>query len=156
MHAGRPRTAGKHSSRSHYVPTPDKISGCGCSPRNLRPAPPPLETDTVDLSLLPVSELPDTIWRATSLFRTAEEVAAHLPRPRGDQVLPFVLLKGEVWAFHDLSDARGPFKQAVDPTTAERLGAARLLKSDDKNIYVAGVAAERRAAAAASPARCPP
>lgn len=29
MHAGRPRTAGKHSSRSHHVPTPDKISGCG-------------------------------------------------------------------------------------------------------------------------------
>lgn len=28
MHAGRPRTAGKHSSRSHHVPTPDKISGC--------------------------------------------------------------------------------------------------------------------------------
>src|SRR5271166_4005880 len=33
MHAGRPRTAGKHSSRSHHVPTPDKISGCGCSTR---------------------------------------------------------------------------------------------------------------------------
>jgi len=106
------------------------------APKDLRPAPPPLETDTVDLSLLPVSELPDTIWRATSLFRTAEEVAEHLPRPRGDQVLPFVLLKGEVWAFHDLSDTRGPFKQAVDPGTAERLGAARLLKTDDKNIYV--------------------
>jgi hypothetical protein len=34
MHAGRPRTAGKHSSRSHHVPTPDKISGCGCSTRS--------------------------------------------------------------------------------------------------------------------------
>jgi hypothetical protein len=32
MHAGRPRTAGKHSSRSHHVPTPDKISGCGQVP----------------------------------------------------------------------------------------------------------------------------
>ena len=41
------------------------------APKNLRPAPPPLETDTVDLSLLPVSELPDTVWRATSLFRTS-------------------------------------------------------------------------------------
>ena len=106
------------------------------APKNLRPVSPPLEADTLDLSLLPVSGLPDTVWRATSLFRTAEEVAEHLPRPRGDQVLPFVLLKGEVWAFHDLSDTRGPFKQAVDPGTAERLGAARLLKSDDKNIYV--------------------
>ena len=34
MHAGRPRTAGKHSSRSHHMPTPDKISGCGCSTRS--------------------------------------------------------------------------------------------------------------------------
>ena len=34
------------------------------------------------------------------------------------------------------ADTRGPFKQAVDPGTAERLDAARLLKSDDKNIYV--------------------
>lgn len=106
------------------------------APKSLRPAPPPLEADTVDLSLLPVSELPDTIWRAKSLFRTAEEVGEHLPRPRGDQVLPFVLLKGEIWAFHDLGDTRGPFKQAVDPGTAERLGAAKLLKTDDKNIYV--------------------
>ena len=64
------------------------------APKNLRTAPSPLETETVDLSLLPVAELPDTVWRATSLFRTAEEVGEHLPRPRGDQVLPFVLLAG--------------------------------------------------------------
>ncbi len=106
------------------------------APKDIRPVPPPLEADTVDLSLLPVSELPDTVWRATSLFRTGEEVREHLPRPRGDQVLPFVLLKGEVWAFHDLADGKGPFKQAVDPGSAERLDAARLLKSDDRNLYV--------------------
>jgi hypothetical protein len=106
------------------------------APKNLRPAPPSFEADTVDLSLLPASELPSTVWRATSLFRTGEEVRENLPRPRGDQVLPFVLLKGEVWAFHDLAYARGPFKQVVDPQTAEQLDAARLLKSDDKNIYV--------------------
>ena len=106
------------------------------APKNLRQAPPLLETETVDLSLLPVSALPDTVWKAASLFRTAEEVAEHLPRPRGDQVLPFVLLAGQVWAFNDLSDLRGPFKRAVDPGTAERVDAARLLKSEDKNTYV--------------------
>jgi hypothetical protein len=106
------------------------------APKNIRPVPPPLAADTVDLSLLPVSELPDTVWRATSLFRTGEEIREHLPRPRGDQCLPFVLLKGDVWAFHDLADAKGPFKQAVDPGSAERLDAAGLLKSDDRNIYV--------------------
>jgi glycosyltransferase involved in cell wall biosynthesis len=44
------------------------------APKNIRPVPPPLEADTVDLSLLPVSELPDTVWSPTSLFRTGDEV----------------------------------------------------------------------------------
>lgn len=106
------------------------------APRSLRPNPPPLETDVVDLSLLTVSELPDTVWIATSRFRTSAEVSEHLPRPLRNQVLPFVLIKGQVWAFHDLADSRGPFKQAVDPGSAEKLDAASVLKSDDKNIYV--------------------
>lgn len=106
------------------------------APKKLRPTPPPLDADTVDLSLLPVSELPGTMWRAKSLFRTGAEVREHLPRPKGDQVLPFVLLKGEIWAFHDLTDANGPFKQGVDPKSAQQLDAATVLKSDDRNIYV--------------------
>lgn len=106
------------------------------APRNLRPTPPSLGVDTVDLSLLPVSELPDTLWKATSLFRTSAEVGEHLPRPRGDQVLPFVLLKGEVWAFHELADAKGPFKQVVGSKASQRLDVATMLKSDDRNIYV--------------------
>jgi hypothetical protein len=76
------------------------------------------------------------VWTAKSLFRTTEEVAAHLPRPRGTQVLPFVLLGGKVWAFHDLAEKKGPFKQTVDPSTSERLDAIQMLKSDDRNIYV--------------------
>ena len=106
------------------------------APKDLRPVAPSLEVDAVDLSLMPVSELPDTVWKATSLFRTSTEVSEHLPRPTRDQVLPFVLIKGEVWAFHDLADPRGPFKQVVDARSAERLDGARLLKSDDKSVYV--------------------
>jgi hypothetical protein len=106
------------------------------APKNLRPKPPTLETDTVDLSLLPVAELPALVWRAKSPFRTGAEVAEHLPRSKGEQVLPFVLLKGEVWAFHDVADLRGPFKQAVDPKTARQVDAVRMLKSDDRNIYL--------------------
>ena len=101
----------------------------------LRPVPPPLETDTVDLSLLPVSDLPSALWRAKSQFRTAAEVGEHLPRSKGEQALPFVLLKSEIWAFHNLADARGPFKQVVDPKTAQQLHAGSVLKSDDRNIY---------------------
>jgi len=106
------------------------------APKNLRPAEQPLDVDAVDLSLLSVSELPDTVWTATSWFDTTAEVSEHLPRPTRNQVLPFVLVGGQVWAFHDLADARGPFKEAVDPMSAERLDAVSMLKSDDKNIYV--------------------
>jgi hypothetical protein len=106
------------------------------APKDLRPAPPPLAIDTIDLSLLPLSKLPDTAWKATSQFRTAAEVGEHLPRPMRNQVLPFVLTKGEVWAFHDLTNSKGPFKEAVDPASAERLDGATLLKSENRNIYV--------------------
>ena len=54
---------------------------------------------------------------------------------KGEQALPFVLLKSEIWAFHNLADARGPFKQVVDPKTAQQLHAVSVLKSDDRNIY---------------------
>jgi hypothetical protein len=37
------------------------------APRDLRPASPAFSIDTVDLSLLPISELPDTIWCAPAL-----------------------------------------------------------------------------------------
>ena len=106
------------------------------APKKLQPVRPPLATDTVDLSLLPVSDLPGALWRAKSQFRTAAEVGEHLPRSKGEQVLPFVLLKSEIWAFHDLANANGPFKQVVDPKTAQQLDAATVLKSDDRNIYV--------------------
>ena len=41
-----------------------------------------------------------------------------------------------MWAFNNLADAKGPFKRTVDAETAERVDGARLLKSDDKNIYI--------------------
>jgi len=106
------------------------------APKDLRLKPPPMQTETVDLSLLPASALPGSVWRAKSRFRTTEEVAAHLPRPKRAQVLPFVLLAGRVWAFHDLAEVKGPFKETVEPSTAERLDADQLLKSNDRNVYV--------------------
>ena len=58
------------------------------APKDLRVPSPQPATETVDLLLLPVTSLPVRVWTAQSLFRTTEEVAAHLPRPRGTQVLP--------------------------------------------------------------------
>jgi hypothetical protein len=60
------------------------------APKDLRVPSPQPATETVDLLLLPVTSLPARVWTAQSLFRTTEEVAAHLPRPRGTQVLSLV------------------------------------------------------------------
>ncbi|MFF3372292.1 hypothetical protein ACFYXF_04955 [Streptomyces sp. NPDC002680] len=104
--------------------------------KDLRVPPSSFETDSVDLSVLFVSELPGSVWKAESRFRTSMEVIERLPRPMRGQVLPFVLVNGQVWAFHDLADTRGPFKQVVKPEDAQCLDAAELLASQDRNIYV--------------------
>jgi hypothetical protein len=58
------------------------------APRKLRPVPPPLNTDAVDLSLLSVSDLPGALWRAESQFRAAAEVGEHLPRSKASRFFP--------------------------------------------------------------------
>lgn len=105
------------------------------APKDLRSPPPRLDLEAVDLSRLPISDLPGIVWKATSRFRTTAEVSARLPRPTRNQVLPFVLNRSEVWAFHDLADSKGPFKEAVDASSAEKVDATALLKSDNRNIY---------------------
>lgn len=79
-----------------------------------------LHEEAVDVSILPVTAMPQRIYVAPTEYRTTEEVAERLPRPRRhEEVLAFVLSAGHVWAFHDLRDARGPFAKAVDFNAAE-------------------------------------
>ena len=82
---------------------------------------PAMATEAVDVSILPVTVLPDCVYVAPSNYRTTTEVAEHLPRPRGSQLLPFVLSGGSVWAFHDLREPKGPFSKTVEPAEAEEL-----------------------------------
>lgn len=106
------------------------------APAAIRPTPQPLASETVDLSLLPVAALPVDVWRAKASFRTAEEVASHLPRPRRDQVLPFVLAGGHLWAFHDTAERNGPFRQVVERSSTVRLSSSELLAGQDRSIFV--------------------
>lgn len=106
------------------------------APTDIRPTPSPLTTEAVDLSLLPISALPTELWRAKAIFRTTEEVASHLPRPKRNQVLPFVLTGGHVWTFHDTAEKNGPFRQVVDRSTTTPVSASDLLAGTDRNIYV--------------------
>ena len=82
----------------------------------------PLGVETVDVAILPIARLPDCVYKAPAKFRTTPEVAERLPRPRGSHLLPFVLASGSVWAFHDLSDPRGPFSKTVDANDVKELG----------------------------------
>lgn len=107
------------------------------APAALKPAPPQMQRELVDLSLLPVVDLPGHVWRARARYRTTDEIAAHLPRPKGMQVLPFVVNSGRVWAFHDLTQPKGPFHQVVDLTAdVERVEAVSMLSSESRSIYV--------------------
>jgi hypothetical protein len=45
------------------------------------PALPPVTTETVDLSLLPITRLPERVWSAVPTRRTTVEIAAGLPSP---------------------------------------------------------------------------
>ncbi len=105
------------------------------APKDTAEFSPQVSNEQVDLSVLTVSALPTEVWLATAAFRTTEEVYAHLPRPKTGQVLPLVLTRGKVWAFHDLSARNGPFKRVVDVATAERREGDAVLR-DDRNIFV--------------------
>jgi hypothetical protein len=105
------------------------------APRELSPAPAPLSVETVDLSILPITTLPDRVYKAPAKYRTTTELAEQLPRPRGQQVLPFVLATGSVWAFHDLGDARGPFARTVDHAQVETLTVEEL-RAAHRGMYV--------------------
>jgi hypothetical protein len=92
------------------------------APKDLRVPSPQPATETVDLSLLLVTSLPVRVWTAKSLFRTTEEVAAHLLRPRGTQVLP--LVQDHSSDFVRRYARRAERKRMYRPTSCGRRGAA--------------------------------
>lgn len=95
-----------------------------------------LRDEAVDVSILPVAALPERVYVAPTKYRTTVEVAERLPRPRrGDEVLAFVLSAGQVWAFHDLRDGRGPFARAVDVASAEERTIAEVT-AERPSMYV--------------------
>jgi hypothetical protein len=105
------------------------------APTELRDTNTVLSTETVDLSILPITALPECVYSAPARYRTTLEIAERLPRPRGRQVLPFVLHAGNLWAFHDLADVRGPFARTVLPAGARALTVGEL-QSEHRSMYV--------------------
>ena len=99
---------------------------------------PPVEVheESVDVSILPVSALPDRIYIAPARFRTTEEIGERLARPRGrEEVFPFVLQGGDVWSFNDLSNPRGPFSKTVDATKSQERSATDV-RAEQPSMYI--------------------
>jgi hypothetical protein len=101
------------------------------------PGLPPMTTEAVDLSLLPVIRLPERVWSAVPTRRTVEEIAAALPHPEQGEVLPFHLHAGRIHTFHDLTAPKGPFRGVIEPATVDDTVRVDLLaKPDRRVVYV--------------------
>jgi hypothetical protein len=98
------------------------------------PTLPPMTTETVDLSLLPITRLPERVWSAVPTRRTTVEIAAALPLPEQGEVLPFYLHAGRIHTFHDLTAPKGPFRGLIEHTTIDEVAQADLLAKPDRRV----------------------
>jgi hypothetical protein len=98
------------------------------------PVLPPMTTEAVDLSLLPITRLPQRVWSAVPTRRTVEEIAAALPLPEQGEVLPFYLHAGRIHTFHDLTAPKGPFRGLVEHATIDDTVRADLLAKPDQRV----------------------
>ena len=98
------------------------------------PPQPPMATEAVDLSLLPITHLPERVWSAVPTRRTTEELAAGLPLPEQGEVLPFYLHAGRIHTFHDLTAPKGPFRGLIEHATIDDATQADLLAKPDRRV----------------------
>ena len=85
--------------------------------------------ETIHSTLLPVAHLPAAVFAAPCPIPedSIEEVKDLIRYPsRREELLPFILREGKLFAFQDLRKEDGPFSAAVDPLGAEVLRATDL------------------------------
>ena len=90
--------------------------------------------ETIHSTLLPVTHLPAAVFAAPCLVSedSIEEVKYLIKYPpRREELLPFILREGKLFAFQDLRKEDGPFAAAVDPLGAEVLRATDLWDDDE-------------------------
>ncbi len=80
-------------------------------------------------TLLPVTHLPELVFAARSAFTDTqdEELRKRLRRPSDrDELTPFLLREGKLFAFQDLRSDTGPFCEVVDRNQVETARAMKL------------------------------
>lgn len=75
--------------------------------------------EEVDLTLLPVREMPSIIYSAKPTRATTAEIVQHI-RSRRDDLTPFALHDDRLFAFHDLHHRTGPFSSSIDLSTVRK------------------------------------
>lgn len=92
--------------------------------------------EAVDVTVLPVRQLPATIFSAKPTKRTTAEIAEFLPTRRND-LLPFVLRDDRLFAFHDLSNKSGPFRSCIELDSVERVPRWQLASTEaGRSLFV--------------------
>ncbi len=92
-------------------------------------APPPVrKLEGLHSTLLPVTHLPEVVFAAPSDYRDFQEneVKQRIAYPvNRDELTPFLIREGALFAFHDLRDPDNPFAEVTD------VGGAEMLRSSD-------------------------
>jgi hypothetical protein len=90
--------------------------------------------ETIHSTLLPVTHLPAAVFAAPcaipeSRFEEVRDLIVY--PPRREELVPFTLREGKLFAFQDLRREDGPFARAVDPSDAEVLRATDLWENPE-------------------------
>lgn len=96
--------------------------------------------ETIHSTLLPVTHIPAAVFAAPCEIpeNRIEEVRDLIVYPpRREELLPFILREGKLFAFQDLRKEDGPFAAAVDPAKAEILRATDMWEvPENRRRYV--------------------
>jgi hypothetical protein len=104
------------------------------------PTPLTPRTEITYSTILPVTHLPDAVFVATcTLEDGAEDQVKKLIKYPGsyEELVPFLLREGKIFAFHDLRDRDNPFSPVIDCSTARALRSRDLWReAEGKRRYI--------------------
>jgi hypothetical protein len=94
--------------------------------------PPMMQTDTVHSTMLPVTHLPQVVFSASCSFTDGQdaEVKDRIRYPENpNELVPFLLRDGRLYAFQDLKEDEGPFADVIDRRTTTTHRSITLFKN---------------------------
>jgi hypothetical protein len=90
-------------------------------------------------TLLPVERMPRFIWSAKSNYgdKHEKDAARKVAQPMSGEMCPFLIrMNGTLFAFNDLSLKTGPFRDVVNPGSAEQQTLVEFAEDPDKHAWL--------------------